>query len=119
MNFLGKFIIIILINMSAFYLAPIIIYRFNAPTELYPLIIVALIFTALNLLIRPLLKLIFFPIALLTFGLSSFVINIGMLYALDFLRKDVTISGLIPLVLGTLFISFINLICQRLLSPKS
>jgi len=119
MIFLGKFIIIVLVNMSAIYLASIIIYGFSAPTKLYPLIIVALIFASLNFFIKPLLKLIFFPIVLLTFGLFSFAINIGMLYALDFLREDVTISGLIPLVLGTLFISFINLICQRLLSPKS
>jgi len=119
MNFLGKFIIIVLINILAIYLAPMVIRGLSMPIELYPLIIVALIFTSLNFFIRPLLKLIFLPIILLTFGLFSFAINIGILYALDFLRKDVTISGLIPLVLGTLFISFINLICQRLLLPKS
>ena len=119
MSLLGKFIIIILINMSAIYLAPIVIYGLNAPTELYPLAIVALILTSLNLFIRPLLKFILFPVALLTFGLSSFAINIGMLYALDVLRKDVTIYGFVPLVLGTILISFINLICQHLLLPKS
>jgi hypothetical protein len=41
------------------------------------------------------------------------------LLVLDNLREDVIINGLVPLIIGTLFISIINLICQRLLLPKS
>ncbi len=119
MSFLGKGILITLINTLAIYLAQIIIPGFNAPTALYPLIIIALIFTALNFTLKPLLKIALFPVALLTFGLSSFAINIGILFVLDYLREDVIINGFLPLVLGTIFISFINLICQQLLLPKS
>jgi len=105
--------------MLAFYLAGLYIPGFSAPQLIYPLAIISLIFTALNLIIKPILKLILMPIAWLTFGLSSLAINAALLLVLDNLREDVIINGLVPLIIGTLFISIINLICQRLLLPKS
>jgi len=125
MNFLGKSIIITLINALAIYLADSFIPSFNALKtldsleNLYSLIIIALILTVLNFTIKPLLQIALFPVALLTFGLSSLAINAGILFILDYLREDVIINGLVPLVIGAIFISFINLICQRLLLPKS
>lgn len=119
MKFLGKAIIITLINMLAVYLAKTAIPGFSAPTEIYPLIVIALILTGLNMVIKPILNLLLTPIAWLTFGLSSLAINLGILFVLDYLREDVIINGLVPLVLGTLLISIVNLICQRLLLPKS
>jgi putative membrane protein len=105
--------------MLAIYLADRIISGFSAPSALYSLALIAVIFTALNLILKPIIKLILLPVAWLTFGLSSLAINMGMLFMLDILREDVIINGLVPLVLGTLFISVINLICQRLLLHKS
>lgn len=119
MNFIGRAIIITLINMLAVYLSVTVIPGFSAPLELYPLLIISLILTGLNMVIKPLLNLLLTPIAWLTFGLSALVVNLGMLYVLDYLREDVIINGLVPLVLGTLLISIVNLICQRLLLPKS
>jgi putative membrane protein len=119
MSFIGKAIIITLINMLAIYLAATAIPGFSAPFNLETLALVALILTGLNLIIKPVIKLLLIPIAWLTFGLSSLVVNLGILFVLDYLREDVIINGLAPLVLGTLLISFINLICQRLLLPKS
>ncbi|MFA4999232.1 MAG: phage holin family protein [Parcubacteria group bacterium] len=119
MNFIGKSIIIALVNMGGIYLAERFIPGFSAPTGIYSLAVIALIFTGLNLVIKPLLKLALKPIAWLTFGLSSLAINMGLLFVLDYLREDVIINGLVPLILGTLLISFVNLICERLILPKS
>ncbi len=119
MSILGKGILITLINALAIYLAQEIIVGFSAPTELYALLTIGFILTALNFTLRPLLNIALLPIVFLTFGLFSFVINMGMLFILDYLREDVMIAGFVPLILGTIFISFINLICQRLLLPKS
>jgi putative membrane protein len=119
MSFIGRAIITTLINTLALYLAKTAIPGFSVPSGLYPLLVIALILTGLNMVIKPLLKLLLTPIAWLTFGLSSLAVNLGMLLILDYLREDVIINGLVPLVFGTLLISIVNLICQRLLLPKS
>lgn len=119
MNFLGKGVILALINMLAFYLAGIFVPGFSSPAALSSLAVISLIFTALNLILKPIIKLLLLPIAWITFGLSALAINAVFLLVLDNLREDVIINGLVPLVLGTLFISLVNLLCQRLLLPKS
>jgi len=118
MKFIGKAIIITLVNMLSVYIATMAVPGFSASLDIKALALMALILTGLNIVIKPIMKLLLAPIAWLTFGLSSLVINSGILFILDYLREDVIINGLVPLVIGALLISFVNLICQRLLLPK-
>jgi putative membrane protein len=118
MKFIGKAIIVTLINMLSVYIATTVVPGFSASLDIKALALIALILTGLSLVIKPIIKLLLSPIAWLTFGLSSLIINSGILFILDYLREDVIINGLVPLVTGALLISFVNLICQRLLLPK-
>ena len=74
------------------------------------LIVAALIFTAINWLIRPLAKLLFGPVILLTLGLFIVVLNAAMLWILDRFVDALAIESISALLLGTLVIGFINLI---------
>lgn len=47
--------------------------------------LIALLITLVNIFIKPLLKLIAFPINLLSFGLFNLVINFGILYGVSYL----------------------------------
>ena len=47
--------------------------------------LIALVLTLVNIFIKPLLKLIAFPINLISFGLFNLVINFGILYAVSYL----------------------------------
>jgi putative membrane protein len=118
MKFLGKALIITIINMLSVYVSTTVIPGFSASLNIRDLVIISLVLMGLNIIIKPVIKLLLSPIAWLTFGLSSLVINSGILFILDYLREDVIINGLVPLITGALLISFINLICQRLLLPK-
>jgi putative membrane protein len=118
MSFIGKNIVITLINMLSVYIATTVIPGFSASLDIKSLALIALILTGLNVIVKPVIKLLLTPVAWLTFGLSSLAINSGILFILDYLREDVIINGLVPLVTGALLISIVNLICQRLLLPK-
>lgn len=61
-----------------------------------------------NELIKPLLKVLTFPLILVTFGLFNIVINILVLWGVDAILPQLTISGLVPLIWTTLIISIVN-----------
>ncbi len=68
----------------------------------------AVILTAINLFLKPVLKLLSGPLILLTFGLFTLVINAISIYILDILSQAITIQGLEELIIATLIISFVN-----------
>lgn len=58
----------------------------------------------INFFIRPLLNLITLPLRILTLGLFGLVINMGIIWVVDFFFPELIISGIIPLFWTTLII---------------
>lgn len=67
-----------------------------------------LVLTLLNMLLRPLLYLLSFPLILLTFGLFTVVINALLLELTAWLVKGFTVSGFWPAVGGAVVISVVT-----------
>lgn len=59
----------------------------------YNILMAAAVLALLNLLLKPILKLLFFPVNVLTLGLFSLVINTGVFYLFVKLVPDVTITS--------------------------
>ena len=116
---IGKLIIIFLINGICLFVAGNIVPGFVVPKDLMELASVSMVFMALNLLLKPLLKLVLTPIIWLSLGLASLALNAFMLIILDKIWDLVIINGVVPLILGTLIITVTNALCQRLLLPRS
>lgn len=74
------------------------------------IVIVGLIFSVLNFLLKPILKLLLGPFILLTLGLLLIVINIGVMWATDAFSNQLTMQGITPLLLATILIGAINFI---------
>jgi putative membrane protein len=70
-----KFILRLLINAIALYLAVLIVPGINLGSSMVSLLWLALIFGVVNALFRPLLKLLTCPLIILTLGLFTLVIN--------------------------------------------
>ena len=82
--------------------------------SLRELLIASAALTAINLTLRPMLKLILSPLIILTLGLGLILINASTLFLLDYLMTSVTIGGLLPLLYATLLISAVNLIVRKI-----
>jgi putative membrane protein len=78
------------------------------------LLIAAAVLTGINILVRPLLRLVLSPIIMLTFGLGLILVNAITLYLLDQLMDSVTIVGLLPLLYATLVLSVVNFIVRKI-----
>lgn len=104
---------------AVLFFAPRFIEGFIFEGNIYDLVVAGILLGALNTFIKPLLKLIFFPIRLLTLGLFTFVINAGILWAVDLSLPSLTIKGLTPLFLGTIFLSFASVFLRMIFKPNT
>jgi putative membrane protein len=76
--------------------------------------IVAVVLAIVNVTIKPLLMLIALPITILTLGLFAFVINAVLLIVISRFIEGFTIDGFVPALLGSLILSVINWIGERM-----
>jgi putative membrane protein len=73
-----------------------------------------LVLGVLNAVFRPLLKLISFPLIILTFGLFTVVINGLILWLVDYIFDFVAINDLLSLFWATFVISLVNMVFHTL-----
>jgi len=108
------FIVRILGNSVALYIAVLLVpgFLFNGGVKEYAIAGVAL--GLLNLIIKPIVKLIAFPLIILTLGLFTIIINALLLWVVDYIFDFVTISDVITLVWATIVISAVNIIISAL-----
>ena len=109
---LKKIIITFIANGLGLYLATKYVSGVNIPLEIKEFSIVIAALTAINLFIRPFIKLIMTPIIILTFGVGIIFVNAATLYILEFLLPTVTIDGLTALILTSLVISAVSLVIR-------
>ena len=82
----------------------------------------ALIFGLLNALIRPLLKLLAFPLIILTLGLFTLVINTVMFWLAGmigtYFQAGFTVDGFLPAFLGGLVVTVVSLILTAIFKDE-
>ena len=117
MKLISKVVFGYFINLIALIIMVNFVAGFYIPGQFTNILIVAAIFTLINLLIKPVVSFILGPLKILTLGLSSLIINAAMLYLLDILSTNVTITSIKSLIYATLVIGIINLILSH--SAKS
>ena len=110
MYLIALFIFSIISNIVAFLAANFFMPNFHISVNFVDLAIAGGIFALLNMLVRPIVKLILGPIIFLTLGLGIILVNALMLYILDILDQGITIQDTVTLIYATLIISAVNLI---------
>lgn len=106
------FIIKLLVNAAALWVADYMLTGFSVSGGLRGYVIAGTILALLNIFVRPLLKLLSFPLILLTFGLFTVVINAMMLWLTASLVGSITIeiTGAVALLWATFIVSLMNML---------
>ncbi len=81
-------------------------------------LLIALIFSLVNLLVKPVLKLLSFPLLLLTLGLFLIVINAAMFGLTALLTERLDVDGVGPAFIAALVISAVTWIGDNVLGLK-
>ena len=81
-------------------------------------LVIALIFSLVNLLVKPVLKLLSFPLLLLTLGLFLVVINAAMFGLTALLTDRLDVDGVGPAFIAALVISAVTWVGDNVLGLK-
>ena len=81
-------------------------------------LVAAVVIGFINATLGLLLKIVTFPLTILTLGLFWFVINALMLELASFFVRGFEVRGFIPAFVGSILISLVSWVLQTLLMPK-
>ena len=104
------FLIRILGNSLALYAATYLVPGFVVNGGVKEYILAGVLLGVLNFAIKPVLKLIFTPLIIITLGLWTIVINALMLWIVDYVFDFVVVQDLTALVWAVIIISVVNII---------
>jgi len=105
-----RFIIQILTNGLAIFLADYLVPGFIFEGDILTLAIAGLILGLINVFIRPILRLISTPLIVLSLGVFSLVINMALLWLLEYFVPELTITGFWTYLWGSLIVSMVNMV---------
>lgn len=94
-----KWLIFALIIMATCYLPGIKVENFAFA------MLIAAILTFINIFIKPIIKLLAFPINLFTFGLFNLVINFAILYGISYIVPQYTLDNVLSAFIASLIIA--------------
>jgi putative membrane protein len=97
------------VNAFALWFAALVVDGVQFDGNLAALAVTALIFSAISLLVKPLVILLTLPLTIFTFGLFLLVINALMLMLTGFLSRSYSVDGFWAAFLGGIIISLVNL----------
>lgn len=103
-----KWLIFALVIMGTCYLPGISVDSF------WFAMLIAAVLTLVNIFIKPLLKLIAFPINLLSFGLFNLVINFGILYAVSYFIPQYHLENALSAFIASVIIAISYVIIKKL-----
>lgn len=103
-----RFIVQIFINALAIFLADYLVPGIVFTGDILTLIIAGLLLGLINFFVRPILKLISAPLIIFSLGLFIIIINIFLLWLLEYFMPELTVTGFWSYFWGVLIISLVN-----------
>lgn len=79
------------------------------------ILLVALVWSVIAMVIKPVLTVLTLPITLITFGLFSFVLNALLFWAMTLIVPGFVVSGFLPALLGALVLSILTWLIHKVL----
>jgi len=111
----------LLINAAALWVATRFVDGISFTGTVPTLLGVALVFGVLNVVVRPILKLLTCPFIILTLGLFTFVLNAVMLLitsaASEALGLGFHVEGFVPAFIGALVVSIVSFALSLVVGP--
>lgn len=113
-----RLLVQILTNALAIFLAAYFIPGIVFTGNIFNLLIAGFILGLINFFVKPLLKFITAPLLILTLGLFTLVINMALLWLLEYLVPELAIAGLWAYFWGSVIISIVNIFIGATVKKK-
>jgi putative membrane protein len=113
-RFLRRLVYTWLCNIVALWAAESLISGIHFSGNFGSIVIAALVFGLVNLILKPVVKLLALPLIIVTLGIALFFVNILMLYITDWILSDFKIESFGAAIWATIVIWGVNWILQIL-----
>jgi len=90
-------------------------FGFSLTAQWEILLVLGIVLGLLNYFLKPLLKALSLPLEIITLGLFTIVINMGLIWLLDKMFDELYVPWILPLLYTTLIICGLNIIISKLL----
>jgi putative membrane protein len=105
-------------NAVALWAAARIVGNVDLSRSWWTVLLASLVLTLLNWYLKPVLKVLAFPVVILTAGIALFFISMLMLWITDVLVGGFEIDGFWAYVKATIIVWIVNLIVEAIFDPK-
>jgi len=102
-------------NAVALGVAGLLLHGVSFNHSAWTLILAAAVFGVLNTILKPLLKLLTLPLALLTFGIAWFFVSMFMLWLTDLIVGKFNIDGFWNYVWATIIVWVVNVVLDAVM----
>lgn len=109
------FILNVIAMAVAVYLTVYIVPGVTITGGLLTTFIVAIVWSVIVAVIRPVLQLLTLPVTIVTLGLFSFVLNALLFWAMELIVPGFEVSGFLPALLGSIVLSVIAWFIEKVL----
>ncbi|MDO8522265.1 MAG: phage holin family protein [bacterium] len=79
------------------------------------ILLVAVVWSVIVIVIRPVLRILMLPITIITFGLFSLVLNAFLFYAMSWIVPGFEVAGFLTALLGALVLSILTWLTHQIL----
>jgi len=102
-------------TVAAVYLTVSIIPGISVAGGWVTILLVALVWSVITMVVRPVLAILTLPITLITFGLFSFVLNALLFWGMTFIVPGFVVAGFVPALLGAIVLSILSWLIHKIL----
>ena len=111
---LRRFIVTWFFNIVALWVAAELLDGIAYSDNEWVLVIAALVFSLVNIFVKPLVILFTLPLILLTLGLALFFVNLLMLYLTSWLVDDFKVESFGAAILATIIVWVVNAVLEAI-----
>ena len=116
---LRRFLVTWLFNVIALWVASELLADISYGGNEWVLVLAALVFSVVNIFVRPVVILFTLPLVILTLGIALFFINLLMLYLTSWIVDDFTVDSFWEAILATIIIWIVNMVLEALFGREA
>ncbi len=108
-----KLIIKLLLNVFALLIVSYLIPGFSF-TGFQAVLVTAVVMGVTNTFIKPVLQVIFFPLSLVTLGITAFLINVVLLWGVSYIVPGFEVQNFLTAVIASAALSLVSMFLHKL-----
>ena len=116
---LRRFLVTWLFNIIALWVASELLADISYGGNEWVLVVAALVFSVVNVFVRPVVILFTLPLVILTLGIALFFINLLMLYLTSWIVDDFTVDSFWEAILATIIIWIVNTVLEAVFGREA